>query len=92
MEEVKRSKVNTVYGTIHKDSTELAAVLYFEQTTSGGTVFFENGIDKYPDISVGAYPNRLILYNAQRWHTAAADFTFKERHVLLIFFDTEKLK
>jgi len=91
MEEVQRSKVNTIYGTIHKDTTELAAVLYFDQTSSGGTVFFEQNWDKYPDVSVGAYPNRLILYNAQRWHTAAADFTFKERYVLLIFFNTEKL-
>ena len=91
MEELQRSKVNTVYGTIHQDPTELAAVLYFDQTTSGGTVFFENNIDKYPDISIGAYPNRLIMYSAKRWHAPAADFTFKERYVLLLFFDTEKL-
>jgi len=90
-EELKQSKVNTDYGIVHKDHTELAAVLYFDQTTSGGTVFFEHAIDKYSDISVGAYPNRLILYNAQRWHAPCADFTFKERYVLLIFFNTEKL-
>ena len=90
IEEVQRSKVNTVYGTIHTDTTELAAVLYFDQTTSGGTVFFEQHWDKHPDVSVGAYPNRLILYNAQRWHTTATDFTFKERYVLAMFFNTEK--
>ena len=89
MEELKRSKVNTAYGNIHKDDEELAAVLYFDQTSSGGTVFFEHDLDKYPDISVGAYPNRLILYNAQRWHASSADYTFKERHVLLFFFNTK---
>jgi hypothetical protein len=92
IEEVQRSKVNTVYGTIHTDTSELAAVLYFDQTTSGGTVFFEQHWDKHPDVSVGAYPNRLILYNAQRWHTTATDFTFKERYVLAMFFNTEKSK
>jgi len=90
IEELQRSKVNTIYGIVHKDTTAFGAVLYFDQTTSGGTVFFERDIDKYPDISVGAYPNRLILYNAQRWHAASSDFTFKERHVLLLFFNTEK--
>ena len=88
IEEVQRSKVNTVYGMIHKDLTELAAVLYFDQTTSGGTVFFEQHWDKYPDISVGAYPNRLILYDAKRLHTSATDFTFKERYILALFFNT----
>ena len=92
IEEVQRSKVNTVYGMIHKDLQELAAALHFDQTISGGTVFFEHDWDKHPDISVGAYPNRLILYNAQRWHATATDFTFKERYILVMFFNTKKSK
>ena len=82
-EEISKSKCNTRYGYIHQDSNcDIAGVLPFEQTVSGGTAFFENMWDKYPDIEVGAYPNRLLIYNSQRPHSPSHDFTFTERKVL----------
>lgn len=89
-EEVKKSKVNTPYAIIHRDDRQLAAVLYFNQTSDGGTVFFENEGDKYPDISFGAYPNRCLIYNAQRNHAIATDFTYDVRYILSMFFNLEK--
>ncbi len=81
--EIQQSKCNTKYGYIHQDShCDLAAVLPFDQTIDGGTAFFENIWDKYPDITVGAYPNRLVIYNSQRPHAPSHDFTFVERKVL----------
>ena len=81
--EIQQSKCNTKYGYIHQDShCDLAAVLPFDQTVDGGTAFFENIWDKYPDVTVGAYPNRLIVYNSQRPHSPSHDFTFAERKVL----------
>ena len=90
IEEIKKSKVNTPWGIVHYDPEEIAAILYFDQTSNGGTAFFENCEDKYPDISIGAYPNRLLMYNAKRWHAIATDFTFKERYILAFFFNTLK--
>lgn len=90
IEEIKKSKVNTPWGIVHYDPEEIAAILYFDQTSNGGTAFFENSGDKYPDISIGAYPNRLLMYNAKRWHAIATDFTFKERYILAFFFNTLK--
>ena len=89
-EEVSKSKVDTRWGIVHRDSEEVAAILYFDQTSTGGTVFFEHMNDKYPDISFGAYPNRLLMYAANRWHTTSTDFTFKERYVLAFSFNILK--
>jgi len=80
--EILESKCNTKYGYVHEDMSDIAGVLHFDQTCEGGTAFFENSWDKYPDISVGAYPNRLLLYNAKRYHAPCHDFTFEERRVL----------
>jgi len=91
IEEVKKSKVSTPFAIVHSDPSEIAAVLYFDQTPDGGTVFFENRGDKYPDTSIGAYPNRLLMYNGKRWHAVATDFTFKERYVLAFFFNILKI-
>ena len=86
--ELLKSKTNTPYGLIHHDPhNQFAAVLSFYQSNSGGTAFFEYISDKYPDIQIGAYPNRLIIYNAQRHHSPCNDFTFKETYKLNIFFD-----
>lgn len=86
--ELIKSKVNTKYGLIHRDSVsdddfcDLAGVLYFTQSYDGGTAFFEKEFDKYPDIEISAYPNRLIMYDARRSHASCHDFTFEDRYVL----------
>ena len=87
-EELLKSKTDTTYGIVHHDPDhQFAAVLSFYQSNSGGTAFFEYISDKYPDIQIGAYPNRLIIYNAKRNHSPCNDFTFKETHKLNVFFD-----
>jgi len=87
-EELLKSKTNTPYGIVHRDSgNQFAAILFFHQSNSGGTAFFEYEYDKYPDIQIGAYPNRLIIYSAKRNHAPCNDFTFKETYKLNIFFD-----
>ena len=86
--ELLKSKVNTPYGLVHQDLiNQFVAILPFYQSNSGGTAFYEYGSDKYPDIQIGAYPNRLIIYDAHRNHSACNDFTFKETYKLNIFFD-----
>jgi hypothetical protein len=86
--ELLKSKTNTPYGIIHHDPTnQFAGVMPFYQSNSGGTAFFEYEFDKYPDIQIGAYPNRLIIYGAKRTHAACNDFSFKETYKLNIFFD-----
>ena len=87
-EELLKSKTNTPYGIVHHDAgSKLAAVLSFYQSNSGGTAFFEYSFDKYPDIQIGAYPNRLIIYDGSRNHSPCNDFTFKETYKLNIFFN-----
>jgi len=87
-EELLKSKTNTPYGIVHQDTVnQFAAILFFHQSSSGGTAFFEYEDDKYPDIQIGAYPNRLIIYSAKRNHAPCNDFTFKETYKLNIFFD-----
>jgi len=91
-EELLKSKTNTPYGLVHQDipGNQFAAVLSFYQSNSGGTAFFEYPFDKYPDIQIGAYPNRLIIYDATRHHSACNDFTFKETYKLNIFFNQKE--
>ena len=57
----------------------------FDQSFDGGTAFFENRWEQVPDITIGAYPNRLILYYGGRWHAPAFDHTYKERKTLSFF-------
>tara|TARA_Y100000114_G_scaffold157041_1_gene186704 strand:+ start:531 stop:1073 length:543 start_codon:yes stop_codon:yes gene_type:complete len=85
--ELLKSKTNTKYGLTHKDAHGYAGVFCFDQTVDGGTAFFENSWDKYPDIQIGAYPNRLVVYNGNRHHAAMHDFTFDTRYVIVLFFD-----
>ena len=93
LEEIKISKANSKYGFVHRDNdVEFAGVFQFTQSIDGGTAFFENFWDKYPDIEIGAYKNRITLYNANRWHSTCTDFTFSERHTLILFANTEKYK
>jgi hypothetical protein len=89
MDEVAKSKFNTTYGLVHSDPTDFGAILCFNQTSSGGTVFFEYHFDKYPDISIGAFPNRIIIFDGKRNHTTGHDFTFKSVYKLLIFFNKD---
>jgi len=86
-EELKKSKVNTAYGLTHSDDKQFASILHFDQTVSGGTVFFEHLYDKYPDITIGAFPNRLLMYNGRRFHAPAHDFTFEERYIIGTFWN-----
>ena len=43
--------------------------------------------DKMADITYGAWPNRLVLYNGFRSHAACHDFTYERRYALLLFFN-----
>jgi hypothetical protein len=85
--EVKKSKSNAPISFTHKDESRYAGVYYLDQTVTGGTAFFENSWDKCPDITMGAYPNRLVAYSGRRFHAAMHDFTFDTRYVIVIFFD-----
>ena len=91
-EELKKSQCKGRYGFIHRDIEDkylnapvFAAVMYFDQSFDGGTAFFENRWEQVPDITIGAYPNRLILYYGGRWHAPAFDHTYKERKTLSFF-------
>jgi len=87
-DELKSSKVNTDMGIIHIDEdNDFASVLQFEQTVNGGTAFFENKWDKYPDITVGSYPNRIIIYKGKRNHAPMFDYTYKERYIIASFWN-----
>ena len=79
--------VNKDFGFVHQDDKQFAAVLPFDQSFTGGTSFFSHAWDKIPDITYGAWPNRLVLYNGFRNHAARHDFTFESRHILTIFFE-----
>ena len=86
--EVIKSKHDGPYGPVHKDEkNKMAAILPFYQSVSGGTAFFENECDRYPDITIGAYPNRLIIFNANRDHAPCNDLTYEESYKLNIFFN-----
>ena len=86
-DEVKRSALNTKYGMVHRDTWSFGSILHFVQSYDGGTAFFEDVVDRTPDIEVSAYPNRLVMYNGRRWHSSCTDFTFDERYVLVSFFE-----
>ena len=75
---------------VESDLADLAGVFYFEQSYLGGTAFFENHFDPIPDITIGAYTNRLILYNGNRWHAPCADYTFEERYIIAFMVDIIK--
>jgi len=89
MEEVKKSQFNREYGGIHHDGefSKYAAVLYFDQSFTGGTGFFRYNFDHRPDTYISAYPNKIIIYRGQRWHAAFNDFTFPVRQICPLFFD-----
>lgn len=86
-EELKQSNFNTQYGAIHIDKSVYASILSFDQTYTGGTAFFEHHYEKVPDISIGGYPNRMIIYSGKRNHSSMHDFTYKERTIIALAFD-----
>ena len=95
LSELKQSTSFGRFGFTHKDINSndksiMAGMMYFEQSYGGGTAFFENYWDKEADIYVSAYPNRLVLYDGNRWHAPAIDKTFEERTTLSFFFNTGK--
>ena len=91
--ELKKSHCNGKYGFIHRDKDnqglenikDLAAIMHFDQSFYGGTAFFRNIWEKVPDIYVSAFPNRLVIYDACRWHAPAFDYSFEERTSLAFF-------
>lgn len=86
--EVSKSKYDVPHGPVHIDSqTNLAAILPFYHSVSGGTAFFEYQSDKYPDISIGAYPNRIIIFNAKRYHAPCTDLTYEVSYKYNMFFN-----
>ena len=88
--EVSKSKYDVPYGPVHIDSqTNLAAILPFYHSVSGGTAFFEYQSDKYPDISIGAYPNRVIIFNAKRYHAPCTDLTYEVSYKYNMFFNIQ---
>lgn len=88
--EVSKSKYDVPYGPVHIDhQTNFAAILPFYHSVSGGTAFFEYDSDKYPDISIGAYPNRLIIFNSKRFHAPCTDLTYDVSYKYNIFFNIE---
>lgn len=85
--ELLQSKVNTNIGLIHTDGSKYAAIFYFDQTSNGGTAFFQNTWDKYPDVTIGSYPNRLVVYSGKKPHAPMHDFSFEERYIIAYFIE-----
>ena len=87
--EKSHSFINKDFGFVHQDDKQFAGVLSFDQSFTAGTSFFEYSTDKIPDITYGAWPNRLVLYNGFRSHAACHDFTYERRYALLLFFNVD---
>ena len=92
-EELKKSQCAGRYGFTHIDGErgmiDIAAIMHLDQSYDGGTAFFEYSWDKKPDIYISAYPNRLVIYNANRLHAPAFDHSYAERHSLAFFFKVQ---
>jgi len=85
--EIQKSKQNQHYGISHADAYEYAGIIYFEQTTTGGTAFFRTPLDIYPDMEVGAIPNRVVMYRGDITHAPAHDFSYDYRRCVVFFFN-----
>ena len=85
--EIEKSNFNSQYGAVHIDTSVYASIFSFEQSYKGGTAFFEHHYEQVPDISIGAYSNRIIIYSGKRNHSSMHDFTFKERTIIAYAFD-----
>ena len=98
LSEIKQSPQNFgKYGLVHRDCPAgekeeplIAGMMYFDQAYDGGTAFFNNQMERVPDIYISAVPNRLVLYHGGRYHSPCLDYTFKERLTLSFFFKIEK--
>jgi hypothetical protein len=79
------------YGWVHTDSKwHYGAIIPFYQSINGGTAFFENNWETIPDIVYGGYPNRLIIYNANRNHASCNDYNLEKRIILTAFLKINK--
>jgi len=87
--EVKRSMINGKNSQIHTDKSDFASVIYFENAPRNGLAIFDNGGD-VPSLSIGAEPNRLILYKGNRPHSACFDSSFEVRYALCSFITISK--
>ena len=100
LSEIKQSPQNFgKYGLVHRDYPAgekeepiIAGMMYFDQAYDGGTAFFNNQMERVPDIYISAVPNRLVLYHGGRYHSPCLDYTFKERLTLSFFFKIENNK
>ena len=54
-------------------------------SVTGGTAFFNAQSDKFPDIEIGAVPNRLVLYDNKRFHAPSHDYTYDVRKIICFF-------
>ena len=87
-DELKKSpQGNGKYGLVHKDSMDFAGVLSLDQSVNNGTAFYEYEFHRAPNIEVGAYPNRLLLYSGNRFHSTCYDFNLEESIKLVMFFN-----
>ena len=87
-DELKKSpQGNGKYGLVHKDGMDFAGVLSLDQSVNNGTAFYEHEFHRAPNMEIGAYPNRLILYSGYRFHSTCYDFNLKERTKIDMFFN-----
>ena len=93
LEEFKKSACYGEYNFIHQDVDDntkiekIGGLLYLEQSVDSGTGFYYNKWDKKPDIKIGSFPNRLILYSGTIPHSALHDLNNDKRHILIFFFE-----
>lgn len=78
------------YGTVHKDDSEYSAVISLDESTNGGTAFYEHHHHRYPNSEIGAYPNRLVLYSGSKFHSTCYDFNLDQSIKLVFFCDRDR--
>lgn len=89
-EELKKSpQGNGKYGLVHKDDMDFACVLSLDESVNNGTAFYDKHYDRYPNMEIGAYPNRIIIYSGKRFHSTCYDFNLKESMKLVMFFNRD---
>jgi|TARA_R100000149_G_C5879877_1_gene144588 hypothetical protein len=81
----KSSQGKTKYGFVHKDETDFAGVIGLDESTNNGTAFYEHEWHRFPNSEIGSYPNRLVMYSGNRYHSTCYDFNLKET-IKLVFF------
>ena len=83
-------------GKIHTDGSgyDFAGVIYFNNhSIEGGTRLysFNKNLDQMePDIIIGAYPNRCIVYPDNIHHSPSIDWRSESRFIQVFFVQFEK--